>query len=413
MAYCTHARAGALALPIPVSVDAPRRAPPLPSRFMPATRPTARPSSATRWAAVIASFALLPDTSHAQNEPLGATSVYQGGQASDAFSAIHYLGGGRIIAGKRSSTAATRFLLSTDAGASWQVVGCPESTGAHTYFFGQDGALVFSGTGDTGQACLMRSLDKGASWSVALSSAHLRSLTGSTNVLAVFSPVHVGGKRWLVNLKTLDTPTKIIMSVDGGQSWFSPLHQPGQSAAAWARQMIHTPDDVVLWPSCLSDRMYRSTDRGKSWSYVVVPGAQLFQPLCCAGSGIYFCGDVAIAANSPIRLHRSLDAGRTWTAVASVNLQRPTTTYWRDVIRAGGTLFASACCVEGTSNERFMQLHASTDDGLTWVSLGNPYVGAHGGMQAIYQMCVTEQNVVFAACQPDSDILRWQTPDWR
>ena len=28
-------------------------------------------------------------------------------------------------------------------------------------------------------------------------------------------------------------------------------------------------------------------------------------------------------------------------------------------------------------------------------------------MQAIYQMCVTDHGEVFAACQPDSTILRW------
>ena len=42
---------------------------------------------------------------------LCADNVYQGPEASDAFIAIEYLGEGRIIAGKRSSDASTRFLL--------------------------------------------------------------------------------------------------------------------------------------------------------------------------------------------------------------------------------------------------------------------------------------------------------------
>jgi len=93
-----------------------------------------------------------------------------------------------------------------------------------------------------------------------------------------------------------------------------------------------------------------------------------------------------------------------------INLQRPTYTYWRDVIKVGDSLLASACCMEGTSNERYMQLFLSTNDGTDWVSLGNPYIGLYGGMQAIYQMCATELNVVFAGCQPDSTILRWPMP---
>jgi hypothetical protein len=341
---------------------------------------------------------------------LDAEAVYQGAEASDAFSAIHYLGNGRIIAGKRSSQASNRFLLSTDCGATWQVVGCPNSTGVHTYFFGQNGATVLSGTGDTGSACLMKSTDAGSTWTVALSAAQINSLVGSANAQAVFSPVYLGDNRWLVNIKSSDSVKKVILSCDNGATWSVPSAQPGQGASAWARQMILTSDNVLLWPSVVSDRMYRSTDQGASWSYVTVPGASLFQPLCDAGNGVYLCGDVRTTPNTPIRLYRSLDQGLSWSEVASVNLQRPTLTYWRDVIKVGDSLLASACCKEGTSDERYMQLFLSEDDGTTWCSLGNPYLGPYGGMQAIYQMCATESNVVFAACQPDSTILRWPMP---
>lgn len=275
----------------------------------------------------------VPLAAPAQDGPrLGATAVYQGAPASDAISAIHYLGGGRIIAGKRSSQAANRFLLSEDYGASWRLVPCPSSTGAHTYFFEQNGATVFSGTGDTGNACLMKSTDAGRTWSVALSSAQLRSLIGSTSALAVFGPVYLGDERWIVNIKSFDTTKKVLKSANNGATWYAPAAQPGQGPTAWARRMIVTRDGVLLWPSCLTDRMYLSTDQGASWSFVTVPGASLFQPLCDAGDGVYFCGDVRTTANTPIALYRSLDAGQSWTKVVEVNLQRPTITYWRDVI---------------------------------------------------------------------------------
>ncbi len=175
--------------------------------------------------------------------------------------------------------------------------------------------------------------------------------------------------------------------------------------------MILTSNNVLLWPSCATDKMYRSTNQGSSWSSVTVPGAFLFQPLCDAGNGVYLCGDARTTPYTPISLYRSLDEGLSWAEVTSVNLHRPTTTYWRDVIRVGNSLLASACCVEGTSNERHMQLFESVDDGATWDSLGNPFFGPYGGMQAIYQMCATESNIVFAGCQPDSTILRWPMPN--
>ncbi len=345
-----------------------------------------------------------------QNNLLGATSAYQGGAGSDAFSAIHYLGNGRILAGKRSSQANNRFLRSLDYGATWQVIGCPGSTGSHTYFFGQNGQTVLSGTGDNGNACLMRSTDSGASWTVALTFSDLQQLTGSNSPRAVFSPVHTGSGNWLVNIKCLDSINSILASTDDGQTWQLPAAQPGSGTSAWARQMIQTGDGVLLWPETLSNKMFRSDDRGASWTPATVPGAALFQPLCDAGSGIYIAGDATASANTEIRLHRSVDRGLTWTTVASVNLQLPGTTYWRDVIRAGDALYASACCLEGTTNQRFMQLFRSVDDGASWCSLGNPFIGPYGGMQATYQMCVTELHEVFAACQPDSTIIRWQVP---
>ena len=51
------------------------------------------------------------ETSSQRRCPLPVASVYQGGQASGAFSSICYLGGDRMIAGKRSTSAGNRFVL--------------------------------------------------------------------------------------------------------------------------------------------------------------------------------------------------------------------------------------------------------------------------------------------------------------
>lgn len=340
---------------------------------------------------------------------LAPTAVYQGAQASDAFSAIHAIGNGRIIAGKRSSNQNTRFQLTTDEGATWSTVGCPGSTGAHTYFFGQNGATLLSGTGDTGGACIMRSTDSGSSWTVALTNTKLETLIGSADAKSVFGVVYMGSDRWLANVKSFDSDVNVIESVNNGVTWTALAAQPGQNQSSWARRMILTPDGVLLWPSCLTDTMYRSTDGGQSWTTSVIPGAQLFQPLCDAGSSVYLCGDVTVQPSSPIRIYRSADKGLSWVEVAAANLTSARPTYWRDITRAGNAFFASACCIEASSTERRMQLFKSTDFGKTWFSLGNPYAGPYGGMQAIYQMCLTDAGNVFAACQPDSTILRWKS----
>jgi len=345
-----------------------------------------------------------------QNNMLGATAAYQGGQASDAFSAIAHLGGGVLIAGKRSSTAQNRFLRSTDHGATWQVVGCLRSTGSHTYFFGQSGSTVLSGTGDTGNACVMRSGDLGATWRVVLDTTALQGLLRTSSPRAVFGIVHAGRGHWLANVKTLDSPNSLIESLDDGATWRLARAQPGQGQGSWARQMIRTSDGVLLWPEALSDRIYRSTDGGQTWTHATVPTARLFQPLCDAGQGVYLCGEATTSPSTPIRIFRSTDRGLTWTQATEVNLRQPTTTYWRDILAVGQELFASACCIEGSSQARQMQLFWSPDRGQTWQSLGNPYQGPFGSMQAVYQMCANDRGEVFAGCQPDSTILKWAVP---
>ena len=416
-----YARASTPLLGVDVLVDAPLITPALASQLGAASFSLPIPSAPSLVGAHVYAQALALDPSGpagvtasdgmqvrvCSNSLLCSSSVYQGAAASDAFSAIAALGGGRVLASKRSSQAGNRFLLSDDHGQTWQVVGCPGSSGAHTYFVGQNGDTLFSGTGDTGNACLMRSDDRGLSWTVAQTQAQLRALAGSANVRAVFGVVHLGAGRWLANLKCLDTSTKVLGSSDNGATWSPLAAQPGQGPSSWARQMIVTSSGDVLWPSCLTDQLYISTDAGQSWTARTVPGASLFQPLCDAGGGVYFCGDASGSPNATLGLHRSLDYGVTWSTVASVNLQRTTPTYWRDVVAVDGVLFASACCHEGTSTERFMQLFRSMDGGATWCSYGNPFQGPYGGMQAIYQMCEVGSGVVFAACQPDSTILRW------
>ncbi len=341
------------------------------------------------------------------SDKLTPTVVYQGAQGSDAFSAIHAIGGGRIIAGKRSSNANTRFQLSVDEGATWTTVSCPGSTGAHTYFFGQDGSTLLSGTGDAGGACIMRSLDLGSTWNVILSNSRLEMLIGSADAKSVFGVVSMGSGRWLANIKSFDTAVKVIESVDNGRTWAVPSAQPGQDQYSWARRMIDTASGDLLWPSTLTNKMYISPDGGQTWTAKTVQSAKLFQPLCEAEPGVYLCGGVTTRASSPIKLYRSSNRGQDWVEVASINLQSQYLTYWRDITLVGDALFASACCVEGTSIERKMQLFKSRDMGKTWFSLGNPYSGPYGDMQAIYQMAVTDAGNVFAACQPDSTILGW------
>jgi len=155
---------------------------------------------------------------------LSFKAAYSGGKLSDAFSSIFYAGDGVVLAGKRSNTAGHRIYRSTDHGRSWTTTPEPSGySGAHVYFFGMNNKtkVIMTGTGDTGNPCLLRSKDMGKTWSVVLSPSKAKSLAGC-DPGAIFSPLWLGGTHWIACLRnTAGGASHIIESNDDGSSWSS------------------------------------------------------------------------------------------------------------------------------------------------------------------------------------------------
>jgi photosystem II stability/assembly factor-like uncharacterized protein len=356
---------------------------------------------------LVAALTVLPA---AADDFLGLVSVYQGAQNTDAFSSVAYLGQGIVVAGKRSWNLFPpnrAIYRSTDHGVSWQPVANPSGiTGSHVYFFGQHDGRVFVGTGDTGNVCLMRSDDYGATWSVVLTTADLKALAGTsndTNVAAIFSPVYMGGNRWLVNLRNDETAVYFLESLNDGDTWHA--FQPTGIDTS-ARKMLLTSDGTLLYAGFIQNHgMYVSHDGG--YSFVKTSSFFAFAGMVDLGAGSYLAGTFD-SGSAPVALsiYKSSDYGDSWNPKATVSV--PTTLgYFRTMIKVSEDLvIAYASCSENSWADRCAEAYTSTDAGETWTDLGPAFVGPYGNMNAIYDTVLVKPRTFIATAQPDSNILR-------
>jgi PKD repeat protein len=351
----------------------------------------------------------------------GLDSVYQGEEYTDAFSSVAYFGQGIVVAGKRSWNdypPNIAIYRSTDYGLTWYTVPNPAGiTGRHVYYFGQHNSRVFAGTGDEGSACLMRSDNYGATWSVVLTTADLKALAGpSSRVMAVFTPVYMGGNRWLVNLRNDETGSSpsplctstsstctlyFLESLDDGNTWHA-FYPTGIDTSA--RKMILTSDGTLLYAGFVQNHgLYVSRDGG--YSFLKRSDFLAFAGMADLGNGVYLAGTYAYPPDA-ISIYKSNDYGETWSQKKTITL--PTAPgYIRTIIKVADDLvIAYASCSEFSQSDRCAEAYMSRDGGDTWTDLGPAFIGPYGNMNAIYDTVMVKPGTFIATAQPDSNILR-------
>jgi len=227
---------------------------------------------------------------------LSFKAAYTGARLSDAFSSIFYAGNGVVLAGKRSNTAGNRIFRSTDHGRSWKTTPEPSGySGAHVYFFDKNNEtnVIVTGTGDTGNPCLLRSTDMGQTWKVVLSASAVRDLAGC-DPHAIFSPLSLGKGRWIACLRNTKK-SHIIESTDDGVSWHM-LATSGLKAGC--RKMILTSYGHILCGGCFGDTvndigLYMSQDGGRNWK-AMIPNWYSFAGLAELPDNVLLAGSVSV-----------------------------------------------------------------------------------------------------------------------
>jgi photosystem II stability/assembly factor-like uncharacterized protein len=230
-----------------------------------------------------------------------------------------------------------RVSLTTDGGNTWNAVGGGAIGTAIVWNIEAINASVaFATITPSSTTYIYRTTNGGTSWSVVFSQTSgfvndLRMIDAS-NGIAYGDPV--GGK-WTV-LKT----------TDGGGSWARLPNEPTSSGGEFG--LYYNSLSVVgtahIWFSTTSNRVYRSTDGGETWSFGTLPTT--------GSMSVWFNTiDVGLVTSSQTAGARTTDSGQTWTGVALIGSGTP-----YSLAGAGATDFWYASD----------QIYRSTDRGNSW-----------------------------------------------
>ena len=204
--------------------------------------------------------------------------------------------------------------------------------------FKKDG-LVFAAK----KSGLYRSTDKGKTWKDAFASLNL-----SAPLPITFAAVTLAGE---ITYVFACAEGQILRSLDVGQTWQSAkLDTPSPLVTALVASPNFAKDGTLL-AATVQDGIFRSTDRGVSWTGW---NFGLYDPNINA---LAFADSQIIFAGAQSGIFRSSNAGRSWRELDFPMELAPVSCL---AVSHDGTIFA------GTETEG---LHVSCDEGRTWERL--------------------------------------------
>jgi photosystem II stability/assembly factor-like uncharacterized protein len=214
-----------------------------------------------------------------------------------------------------------------------------------------DGIVLAGGTDRRGVS-IIRSDDRGVTWTVVFDPSRFQSTMGITGIDAiVFSPDFAESQAVFAWLNY----GGLMVSTDGGHSW----HLRAEDMNSYSAQSLtFSPDGKQLYLATLYGHVFVSFDRGQSWNDL---SSGVPDPWSWSGD-LLFDESGMLYLTTDVGVYRSWDAGKTWQR-ANVGLPTDKTTGAPYGVRAltvrGGTLYAVLW--QGG-------IFASTDQGDTWHS---------------------------------------------
>jgi len=121
--------------------------------------------------------------------------------------------------------------------------------------------------------------------------------------------------------------------------------------------------------------------------------------------------NAVILPENPCTIYRSTDRGSSWSKVGTLN-GYSLITYVREIRYLGnGLVYAFVAASENEWDDRGLQVYRSTNSGASWSRVQEEiYVGKYGRLNSVYQTALTDKQILVAATQPDSDIIIHEGP---
>lgn len=277
--------------------------------------------------------------------------------------------GGIILTTQRNTTAtAANIYRSADKGATWTTV-LTVAGGFNCVVFDEAGseiALATSRGSATGSGAIHRSTDGGLTWTTVLSGMN------ATGASAANGAVFLNGNFAIASDLTPNGGRKFYYSSDAGLTWTQSATTIGATTGDSIKDcyLFATGEGLMVANSTAGPTLIhirRSTDFGVTWPTNLMSGT-VFGP-----AGVYGCEATGVAfARDTTGVYRSTDKGATWSLVTlpfavgvNVPISRRFTSEWYGAEQVTGAIWKS------------------TDNGLTW-SVVIPAIGTGpGGINSI------------------------------
>jgi photosystem II stability/assembly factor-like uncharacterized protein len=164
---------------------------------------------------------------------------------------------------------------------------------------------------------------------------------------------------------------RLFRSDAAGNGWTLVGRIPYSSVS---RLCVDPHDSTFLYASPRTNILFRSSDRGRTWTQLSVPGyASAFEPDPCVAGRLYAGGYYYSGSEYHAALYVSTDRGSSW----SVSMPRPDTVFYAYACAADPT--AAGRVYLGSNNG---YLHVTTDAGATW-QLANSGIPSTASMQRL------------------------------
>lgn len=269
---------------------------------------------------LLAACTAIPAPEPATPQPLGLEWIPQSTPTSASLRGLSVVDEQTAWASGAGGT----FLRTTDGGATWRADTVPGATGLDfrdVHAVSADTAYLMS-AGEGPQSRIFRTVDAGRSWTLQHT---VPGPQGFLDGMAFWNP-----DRGIAYSDPVDGRFLVLTTEDGGATWSPvppggiPPALPGEAGFAASGTGIAVQGDNVWFGTGggARARVFRSTDRGRTWEAVPVPmaggssGAGVFSlAFWNERDGVAVGGDYTKPDETAGNVARTTDGGRTWRTV--------------------------------------------------------------------------------------------------
>jgi photosystem II stability/assembly factor-like uncharacterized protein len=259
------------------------------------------------------------------------------------------------------------FVKTTDGGKSWMVGQVPEAEKLDfrdvEAFDGNTAYLLSIGNGEASR--IYKTIDGGKTWALQFKNENPKAFF---DAMAFWDASH-----GIAMSDPVDGRILLIATDDGGKSWkplpTESLPQAGQGEAMFAASgtclITQGKNNAYIATGGTAARVFRSTDRGRSWSVATTPiptgeAAGIFSiAFKNDKDGIIVGGDYKKPNEAKDNVAVTVDGGKTWTLMEAQGLGG-----YRSAVAYAKLGKVLAVVAAGTSGSDY-----SIDNGKTWISL--------------------------------------------